>query len=47
MQIWSNTCLRSEPANSKGEGTTILHQSLQVQKAEISLSFLRSKMLML
>lgn len=46
MQIWSSTGLGSEPANSKGK-PLILHQSLQVQKADFLSLFLRSKMLLL
>lgn len=43
----SSTCLRSEPANSRGK-PVILHQSLQVQKADfLSLCFTGSKMLLL
>lgn len=46
-ETWSSTCLRSEPANSRGK-PVILHQSLQVQKADfLSLCFSRSKMLLL
>lgn len=45
MQIWSNTCLGSEPGNSKGD----LQFSTRVSKSrkQKSLSFLRNKMLTL
>lgn len=46
MQTWSNTCLGSEPANSKGKTYNSPPEFKSRKQIFLSL-FLRSKMLML